>query len=220
LRVNYEKFDEQQGESRMKLDAKDFKRLQWAIAFLVIMAPIGGGSLWTTHQLKKNSEKTFKEVTAARRDMQAKLARASEEQQELRDKIARFQELKAKGYIGAEHRLDWIEAIARIKVARRILKLEYEFSPQRQVDSTLLPGGASAGGFEVMASQMRLQLELLHEAELLAFLAELRDTVQALVKVRSCTIERIATGNTIRSGNLAQLKADCVLEWITLKDDK
>jgi hypothetical protein len=67
---------------------------------------------------------------------------------------------------------------------------------------------------------MRLQLELLHEAELLAFLAELRDTVQALVKVRSCTIERIATGNTIRSGNLAQLKADCVLEWITLKDDK
>jgi hypothetical protein len=204
----------------MKLDAKDFKRLQWAIAFLVIMALIGGGSLWTTHQLKKNSEKTFKEVTAARRDMQAKLARASDEQQELRDKIDRFQQLKAKGYIGAERRLDWIEAIARIKTARRILKLEYELSPQRQVDSTLLPGGASAGGFELMASQMRLQLELLHEAELLAFLAELRDTVQALVKVRSCTIERIATGNTIRSGNLAQLKADCVLEWITLKDDK
>jgi hypothetical protein len=204
----------------MKLDAKDFKRLQWAIAFLVIMALIGGGSLWTTHQLKINSEKTFKEVTAARRDMQAKLARASDEQQELRDKIDRFQQLKAKGYIGAERRLDWIEAIARIKVARRILKLEYELSPQRQVDSTLLPGGASAGGFELMASQMRLQLELLHEAELLAFLAELRDTVQALVKVRSCTIERIATGNTIRSGNLAQLKAECVLEWITLKDDK
>ena len=204
----------------MKLDAKDFKRLQWAIAFLVIMALIGGGSLWTTHQLKINSEKTFKEVTAARRDMQAKLARASDEQQELRDKIDRFQQLKAKGYIGAERRLDWIEAIARIKTARRILKLDYEFSPQRQVDSTLLPGGALAGGFELMSSQMRLQLELLHEAELLAFLAELRDTVQALVKVRSCTIERIATGNTIRSGNLAQLKADCTLEWITLKDDK
>lgn len=204
----------------MKLDAKDFKRLQWAIAFLVIMTLIGGGALWTTHQLKINGEKTFKEVTAARRDMQAKLARASEEQQELRDKITRFQELKAKGYVGAERRLDWIESIARIKTARRILKLEYEFAPQRQVDSALLPGGALAGGFELMSSQMRLQLELLHEAELLAFLAELRNTVQALVKVRSCTIERIATGNTIRSGNLAQLKAECVLEWITLKDDK
>ncbi len=203
----------------MKLDAKDFKRLQWAIAFLVIMALVGGGSLWTTQQLKKSSDKAFQEATAARRDMQTKLARANEEQQELRDKISRFQALKDQGYIGPEHRLDWIEAIARIKAARRIIKLDYEFSPQRLADSGLLPGGASAGGFEVMSSQMQLQLQLLHEGELLTILADLRDSVQALVKVRSCAIERVAPGNTGR-GNLAQLKADCTLEWITLRETK
>lgn len=203
----------------MKLDVKDIKHLQWAIAFLIIMALIGGGSVWTTQQLKKSGEKASREAIAAHKDMQAKLARASEEQQELRDKIDRFQALKARGYIGPEQRLDWIEAIARIKAARRILKLEYEFAPQRLVDSTLLPGGASAGGFEIMSSQMQLRLELLHEGELLAFLAELRDTVQALVKVRSCTIERTASGNAGR-GNLAQLKADCTLDWITLKEGK
>ena len=98
----------------MKLDAKDFKRLQWAIAFLIAMAMVGGASVWTIQQLKKSSEKAFQEATAARRDMQTKLARASEEQQELRDKIERFQALKARGYIGPEQRLDWIEAIARI----------------------------------------------------------------------------------------------------------
>jgi hypothetical protein len=203
----------------MKLDAKDFKRLQWAIAFLVIMALMGGGSVWTTQQLKKSSDKAFQEATAARRDMQTKLARASEEQQELRDKISRFQALKDSGYIGPEQRLDWIEAIARIKAARRIIKLDYEFSPQRLADPSLLPGGASAGGFEVMSSQMQLQLQLLHEDELLTFLAELRDSVQAVVKVRSCAIERAAPGNTGR-GNIAQLKADCTLEWITLREAK
>lgn len=203
----------------MKLDAKDVKRLQWAIAFLVIMAAIGGGSVWTTHQLKISSEKAFKEAAAARRDMQTRLARASEEQQELRDKIERFQALKTRGYIGPEQRLDWIEAIARIKAARGILKLDYEFAPQRPADAGLLPGGASAGGFEIMSSPMQLQLQLLHEGELLTFLAELRNTVQALVKVRSCTIERIAPGNPGR-GNLAQLKADCTLEWITLREGK
>ena len=203
----------------MKLDAKDFRRLQWAIAFLVIMALAGGGSLWTTQQLKKSSDKAFQEATAARRDMQTKLARASEEQQELRDKISRLQALKDHGYIGAEQCLDWIEAVARIKAARRIIKLDYEFSPQRLADSSLLPGGASAGGFEVMSSQMQLQLQLLHEGELLAFLADLRESVQALVKVRSCAIERVASGNTGR-GNIAQLKADCTLEWITLREAK
>lgn len=202
----------------MKLDASDFKKLQWAIVFLGAMAVAGGGSVWTTLQLKKASDKEFKEAAAARKDMQSKLARASEEQQELREKIDRFQALKARGLIGPEQRLDWIEAIARIKAARRIIKLDYEFSPQRPADSALLPGGAAAGGFQIMASQMRLQLELLHEGELLGFLAELQQSAQALIKVRSCAVERLP-GNAGR-GTLAQLKADCTLEWITLKEGK
>ncbi|OHC65032.1 MAG: hypothetical protein A3H93_01595 [Rhodocyclales bacterium RIFCSPLOWO2_02_FULL_63_24] len=203
----------------MKLDAKDFKRLQWAIAFLVLMALVGGGSVWTSRQLQKNSEKAFKEASAARHDIQSKLARAQEEQQELRDKIGRFQGLKSRGYIGPEQRLDWIETVARIKATRRIFRLDYEFAPQRPVDASILPGGATAGGFEIMSSQMRLQMQLLHEGELLSFLAELREAVQALIQVRSCTLERLPPGNADR-GNNAQLKAECVLEWITLREGK
>ncbi|MBK8120553.1 MAG: hypothetical protein IPK39_16265 [Sulfuritalea sp.] len=203
----------------MKLDAKDFKRLQWGIAFLVIMILIGGGSVWTARQWHQDSERAAQQAAAARRDIQGKLARASQEEQELRDKIGRFQALKARGYIGPEQRLDWIETIARIKTARRILKLDYDFAPQRPVDATILPGGALVGGFTVMASQMHLQLQLLHENELLAFLAELRDAVQALVQVRSCTMERLMLDNTDR-GSKAQLQAECPLEWITLKEGK
>jgi len=203
----------------MKLDAKDIKRLQWAIAFLVIMALAGGGSVWSTQQLQKSSERTFKEASAARSEIQAKLARARDEQAELRDKIGRFQALKTRGYIGPEQRLDWIETIARIKAARRIFKLDYDFAPQRPVDAAILPGGAAAGGFEIMSSQMRLQMQLLHEGELLGFLAELRNAVQALVQVRSCSIERIAPSSAGRGSN-AQIKADCTLEWITLREGK
>ncbi|MDP2825969.1 MAG: hypothetical protein Q8O52_25175 [Sulfuritalea sp.] len=203
----------------MKLDAKDFKRLQWAIAFLIIMALAGGGSVWSTLELKKSSEKALKEASAGRSDIQTKLARAREEQAELRNKIGQFQALKARGYIGPEQRLDWIEAIARIKAARRILKLDYDFAPQRPVDAAILPGGAAAGGFELMSSQMRLQMQLLHEGELLGFLAELRGAVQALVQVRVCTIERIAPSSAGR-GNNAQIKADCTLEWITFREGK
>lgn len=203
----------------MKLDANDLKRMQWAIAFLVVMTLIGGGSVWSVQQLKRSSEKSLRDVSAERRDIQGKLARAREEQQELRDKIGRFQELKAHGLIGPEQRLDWIEIIARLKATRGIFKLDYDFAPQRPVDASVLPGGAAAGGFEIMSSQMRLQLQLLHEGELLNFLSALRDAVPALVQVRSCTIERLAPGNTDRGKN-AQLKAECILEWITLREEK
>lgn len=203
----------------MKLDAKDFKRLQWALAFLAAMILVGGGSVWFTRQLNIAGERSAREAAAARKDIQTRLARASEEENELRTKIDRFKALEARGYIGPERRLDWAEAIARIKAARRIFKLDYEFAPQRPVDASILPGGASAGGFEIMASQMHLQVQLLHENELLGFLAELRDAVQALVQVRSCTMERLPPDSADR-GNKAQLKAECTLEWITLKDAK
>jgi hypothetical protein len=207
----------------MTLDAKDLKRLQWAIAFLVIMSLVGGGAVWTTEQMKKSSNKALLDATAARKDIQTKLARARDEQQELTEKLNRFQTLKTRGYIGPERRLDWIDAIARIKAARRIFKLDYEFAPQRPVDPSILPGGATAGGFEIMSSQMRLHIQLLHEGELLAFLSdlttELRSNVEALVLVRGCTIERLTPGSMDRSSK-AQLKADCTLEWVTVKEGK
>lgn len=203
----------------MNLDAKDLKRLRWAIAFLVIMALLGGGSVWTALQMKKGSEKAFKEATAERQDIQARLARAREEEQELRAKIGGFEALRARGFIGPEQRLDWVEAIARIKASRRLSKLDYEFAPQRPVDAAILPDGAAAGGFLIMASQMRMQMHMLHEGELLDFLAELRDAVRAMLQVRSCTLERLPPGRTERGGN-AQLKAECTLEWITLREGK
>jgi hypothetical protein len=223
LRASYERHGEQRcedpGESGMKLDGKDFKYLQWAIALLVIMAVIGGGSVWTTLKLKKDGQRAFQEAAAARKDIQTKLARASEEQQELREKIERFQTLKTRGLIGPERRLDWIEAIARLKAAHRISKLDYEFAAQRPVDASMLPAGAVGGGFEIMSSQMRLQLHVMHEGELLALLAELRKAVQALVQVRSCNIERLAADTSDRNNN-AQLKAECIVEWITLREGK
>lgn len=216
LPAHYENFS----ENRMKLDSKDLKRLQWAIALLVVMTLIGGVSVWTTQQWKKGAEKTYKEAAAARKDIQTRLARARVEEQELRDKIVRFQALRDRGYIGPERRLDWVEAIARIRTARRIVKLDYEFAPQRPVDAGILPGGSTAGGFAIMSSQMRMQIQVLHEGELLAFLAELRNTVQALLQVRSCAIERIPPSGIQRGGTNAQLKAECALEWITLREGK
>ncbi len=203
----------------MTAKAADLGRLKWAIILLVILCAIGGGAVWTTLQMQKSGEKAHKESIAARNDVRAKLARARDEQAELRDKIGRFKALQDRGFIGPEQRLDWVETMARIKVARRIHRLEYDFAPQRPVDATILPGGAGAGGFDFMSSQMRTNTQLLHEGELLGLIDEIRSSVRALIQIRSCTLERIPVGPADR-GNPAQLKAECILEWITLRERK
>ena len=203
----------------MKSNASDLSRVKWAIVVLILLSAGGGGAVWTSLQMQKAGEKSFKEATAARNEIRTRLSRARDEQAELRDKIGRFQALKERGYIGLEKRLDWVEALARIKVAKRIHRLEYEFAPQKSVDTLTLPEGPNAGAFEIMPSQMKLQVQFLHEGELLSLIDEIRGAVQALIQLRSCTMDRMPVQMNERN-NPAQLKAECVLEWITLRERK
>ncbi len=202
----------------MKFDKQDLKRLQWSIVLLVLLVAIGAGSVWGTTYLLGRAQKEQQATNAKRADIQSRLSRARDEEQELREKITRYQQLEARGYVGPEKRLDWLEAIAAIKTAHRIQSLDYEFSPQRPADTTLLPAGANPGAHDVMASAMRLRMPLLHEGDLLNFIADLKNKVQALIVVRSCGIERTKPSSE-RSGT-GQLAADCTLEWITLKERK
>lgn len=201
----------------MKFDNQDFKHLQWALVFLAACLLISGAAIGVTLTLKKQAEQAYGAAVAAEKEIETKISLARSEEQELRDKIARFQALKSRGIIGAEQRLDWIETISRLKTARRIFQLDYEFAPQRPVDGAILPSGAAAGGLEIMASQMRLHMQLLHEGDLLGFLDDLRASVPALIQVRACTIER-GVRNPAERGASPQLTAECTLEWITLRE--
>lgn len=201
------------------IDSADLKRLQWALLLLFVLAVTGAGAVVGTQMLLKDAENKNRELIASRLDVKARLNRARDEEQELRDKIARYQQLGAQGYIGEELRLDWIEAIARIKKARRIYQLEYEFAPQRPADAGILPGGSSGGGFDFMSSQMRLQMQLLHEDDLFNVISDLRKEVRAIIQVHQCGIQRLAPDGSQRASS-AQLKAECTLEWITLKEKK
>jgi hypothetical protein len=171
----------------MKFDGQDLKRLQWAIAFLVIMTLVGVGVRLdhaTTENQQRKSGPGSHDGAQGHTEQAFQGARGGTGTARQDCALPGAQD---QGYIGPEKRLDWIETLARIKTSRRIFRLDYEFAPQRPADAAILPGGAAAGGFEIMASQMKLQLQLLHEGELLAFMAELRESVQALIQVRSCT---------------------------------
>jgi hypothetical protein len=207
----------------MTLDAKDLKRLQWAIAFLLIMSAVGGGAVWTTEQMKNNSSRALQEATAARKDIQAKLARARDEQQELTEKLNRFQVLKdprpdrtgkAPG-LDRGHRPD--------QGCAPHFKLEYEFAPQRLVDASILPGGGRRAPSNSCRARCACRSNCCMKANCWTSLPTSAPICARRLKrwcmVRSCAIERLESSAADR-GSKAQLKAECTLEWITLKEGK
>jgi hypothetical protein len=203
----------------MKLAKTELVYLKWSLAFvvlaLILAGAIGSGSFYFNQSAQQKNRIASNERT----ESQAKLARAAQEEQELREKTERFLVLQNKGYVGTENRLDWIEQLARISRERKLYDFQYEFDPQRIVDPILIPAGAAAGTHRFLLSSQRFRTRLLHEGDLLAFLADLRRNVKAYLVIRECQIERIPQDPTER-GVAAQLAADCRLDWITLQESK
>lgn len=195
----------------------DLIRLRWTLALLAALLLAAAGIAYGAVRLLKGAEQEHRQTKAQLADVEGRLARARDEEREILSKISRYRELVARGIIGPEDRLSWTERIGQTKAARQLFDVQYELSPQHPLDPRLLPGGITAGGHQFMASTMRLQLQLLHEDDLLDFLADLRAEVQAILLVRGCNLERMTPPPGSR-GIQAQLKADCTIDWVTLRE--
>lgn len=186
------------------------KSLRWCLLLLVGALIATGGIAAAALLYGQQAEARYQQAFAHQNQTRARLLRANDDEREIREKIARYQEIIRLGRTESERRLDWVETLRGIKVSRRLLGLDYEIAPQRPLDEKM----ATSGGYSFLVSPMKLEMPLLHEGDLLGLLADLSSQVQALVSVRSCRIERVADA----PANAVNLKAYCEIDWITLQE--
>ena len=188
---------------------KDLRKLAWPMAVLAGLVGTGAALAWWSQGLEKQARQEFEEATALYQQTETRLRQVRTEEQEIKDKSALFLRLTRDGIIGEEKRLDWTELLRDIQHQLRLPQMRYEFAPQRPLE----PG--SSGEYAFYASLMRLHLDLVHEEDLLGFLAAVQARAKAMVAVRSCAVARIAEGAP--SHGSAQLSADCELDSITAR---
>lgn len=194
----------------MKLTAADWRKLRLSLVIFVLFCLGGAALVFFSLEQQQQARRLLGTAQAHNTQAQAKLKQVREEESEIKLKAALFSNLAARGVIGEEQRLDWVELLRDIRNNRRLLDIQYEFSPQQ-------PLGNGQGPWSFQVSSMRLQLQLLHEEDLLNVLADLRNTAKAQVLVRSCEVSRQPRPPGESQGLHANLKAQCLLDWITLR---
>lgn len=192
----------------MKFGTADFPKIQVSLFVAVLMIAAGAAAVFFSINLTRTAQLAKTAATAERNAFESKLKQVRNEENEIKQKSAQFSNLLARGVIGEEQRLDWVELLKEIRDTRRLLDLQYEISPQRPLDAN--PGR----GFAFYASSMKLQLKLLHEEDLTRLLDDLRRQAKALIQVKSCNVTRLPRSN--EQGSLAMLQADCQIDWVTL----
>jgi hypothetical protein len=197
----------------MTLTPEELRKL--ALPALAAIALLAGGALLlsSAHDARDKADRELKGAQAERRQNGDRLARIAEEEREVKEKLDVYKQLKGLNIIGEERRLEWADAIARIRNQRELLDLTYRVDRQKLLKS--VPG--KPGNVEFYASTMNVQLDLLHEEDLLRFLADLRASGNAYYAVKSCSVRRTgqaATGTTITP----RLRASCEIDLITVID--
>lgn len=200
----------------MMLERSDLKRLRFPFVAGLLLAAMGSAAVVFSENNLAEAEKLKKagndRLVAAR----GQLAKVSEEEQEIRNNLAQFKQISDRGMSGAEKRLEWIETLAAIQKKRRLFQVQYTLEPQRAVDYPGVAQNQKGGAGIFMASRVKLELQLLHEEDLLNFFADLRASGESYASLRSCIISREGIGSG--GGPLrARLRANCVIDMITLK---
>jgi hypothetical protein len=185
-------------------------RASWLIlaAALAMGAGIVYGSYWYGVKEKRDS------VVAANRlrDARSRLDNARRERDNLNESADMFRTLLARGLLDREHRLDLVEKVNALRTRHQLFSLDYEIAPQRPLQ---LPGGRVFPSVDVLASLVKLHARALHEGDLIGFIDELAHSPQGFYPIDQCTLRRLAGP---ADGLRPHVEADCMLEWITLRD--
>src|SRR5687767_10015395 len=197
----------------MTLTQEELRKL--IVPLLAVMLFIGAGVFLvsSTREARVRAQAELLTAQGEHRQNADRLARIAEEEREVTEKLDVYKQLKRLNILGEERRLEWADAVARIRNQRELLDLTYRVDRQKLVRS--LPG--KPGTIDFFASTMHVQLDLLHEEDLLRFLGDLRDSGNAYYAVKSCSMRRTgqaATGATITP----RLRGSCEIDLITVVD--
>ncbi|OGA19963.1 MAG: hypothetical protein A3H32_20485 [Betaproteobacteria bacterium RIFCSPLOWO2_02_FULL_63_19] len=202
----------------MILERADLKRLRIPLIVALLLAGTGVAALVLAENRLAQAERFYGAEHRRLVDARTRLAKVSEEEQDIRNKLAKFRKFEELRMAGSERRLEWIEAITAIRQKRELFQVQYTLEPKRPVDYPGMATNPTGSGAIFMASKLVLELALLHEGDLLNFLSDFRAAAGSYVMLRSCSVSRTERGVSIGGPLRPRLHASCVIDMITIRE--
>ena len=197
----------------MKFSTQDLSRIRGSLIVLALALALGAAAVYGSNKLLKDARQSRAAADRERTEATGKLERVKVEREDLQGYYQQYQVLVARDVIGPERRLDWIEAIEKIRSQQNVFSVKYNLGPQKTLSTAAAP---TSGGFNLNLSGMTLDLGLLHEEQLLDFLDALRAEAKGMYLLERCNLTRIGSAQEIKFA--PNLRAECSLGWITLND--
>lgn len=188
---------------------REFALIRWGVVALAASIGVGVAAVASSNWYLRDAAAGRDHAQQARDAAYTRFALSENEKREIRTYQPQFLDMRSKGLVGEENRLNWLDAIRQIQEQRRLLPLSYEIAPQQPV---ALDSKLPLGDYQLRSSRMNLRMDLLHELDLFNFFDDLR--LHGYFAVESCTLKRLTAAANV--SDAPAVSADCTLNWPTL----
>ncbi|MCB1743617.1 MAG: hypothetical protein KDK91_24795 [Gammaproteobacteria bacterium] len=190
----------------------DWGYLRGALIALALSLGIGGALYFYSYDFADSASNAYRRHHARMIASRTRYQTLDEEERIIDEFLPKYRALESQGLIGREQRLDWIEKLREAARDVGLPSLRYSIAAQQEYEEG---SGVSTGSFKIYASRMDLEMGLLHEGDLYAFLAQIDAKAAGRFSIKSCELKRVQPELDM-SGTSANLTARCALDWLTL----
>ena len=198
----------------MSMARQDWRKLRYPLVGLGLALVLVGLLVSFADQYRQKNEKEFQEQQALLNQARQKFQSSGLEKDTIIQYLPAYNQLIASGFIGEERRIEWIENLRQIHETHKLFSIDYSIGLLENYKPSFMP---NLGNFKLQRSTMKIDLDMLHEGDLIHLLRGLENQSSPYI-VRDCEISR-PLGTVIDSKNIvANLKAVCEIDWLTLRD--
>ncbi|MGQ0443387.1 MAG: hypothetical protein ACT4OH_08125 [Methylophilaceae bacterium] len=198
----------------MMLTPQDWRKLRYPILGLGTVMVIVGLLVSLAEQYYTKNQTVLQTQQSLLDQARQKFQSSGLEKETIMQYLPIYNDLLIMGFIGEERRIEWIEQLRQIHAQHKLFSIDYQIGLQEPYSPSFIP---SMGNFSMQRSIMRLNLDMLHEGDLINLLDGLHEQTAPLI-VRDCEIKR-PIGAIVNTKNLtSNLKAACEIDWLTLRD--
>jgi hypothetical protein len=194
----------------MSFSKADLSVLKWSMGAFVLSIALSSGFISLSNAYLERSLKDLEAAQKQLTDARSQHLSAQNDQENMSAYALEYNALLEQKVIGNEQRLDWMEGLEKLRQQGTVLDFKYTIAPQQSF--TPKPP-LETGNFQLSLSSMKLQLDLLHEEQLLHLFADMRKQMDGWFMLDGCTLSRTST-----TDEMAPLKAECTGGWFTMKN--
>ena len=196
----------------MSISQKDLHILRLPLMIFAIVLILSASSVTFTHIMSAQATSALEQQQRALSQAQSRFRKSGEERAIIIRHLPAYRLLEQQGFIGAEQRINWLDAIRLTNQELKMFGADYQIGIQQPY----LPApGMDSGTFQLHQSTMKLSFKLLHEGDLMHFFNRLAQLKAAFFTLDECEMQRLAS-TAIALHYQPAIQASCQLNWITI----